>query len=196
VDCIQSQLDDQNAKSLADEGLLLYIYCDRNDQERQDCETLFASIMRQVVWNRLTDLFPHARRFYIAHKSKHPRQTDYEECIYAHTQRISQVLLVIDALNEIRDKYSFVEGLSRFQTALGSRLRILVTSCSDKRVVEQLKVDADNHLPILTAETDLRIYITKRIEQESPRLFEPDSSLKKEIVETVLKNAAQRYESS
>lgn len=174
---------------------LAFVFCDINDQQRQDTETLLRSIVRQVVESNRSDLYRSALAFY--EKTPTPSLDDLvtfvSECIPEGTH----LWLVIDAVDELAesDRNWFLSTLDDLLAQMPRRLSILTTA----RIQEGLEgprvhisTRYDCFLQIKTLAADVKMYVEDRIQKRRPIRFDMDDQVKEAIIHTITSRADNR----
>lgn len=171
-------------QQLRDQAALAWIYCDYNEQQKQDASSLISSILRQI-FQKDSDLTGEIRDLYATGKGR-PSLADFSRLLGLQTQRFSKVFIVIDALDECVDediREELVEALRL------PSVHLLVTS---RRLpsIGALFADAP-HLEIKARDLDIKNYLNDRIlnEKRLVRLVKTDVSLKTTIMSTVTEKA-------
>ncbi|KAK5265411.1 hypothetical protein LTR96_009314 [Exophiala xenobiotica] len=193
VASLKQQLRDKPKEAKRSSEILLYVYCDVNDQERQVVTAILSSIAAQILQARLGDIRTTACAFHEAHQERRPDHGELMDFIVASLRGLSQVYLIVDAVDELSiyenfsDQVSILSGRLR---AAGTPLAVFTTSRSDKI---PHWYQPNYVLYIETPVADLKHYVDTRIKLRSPTTFSLDQGSRKLIVDTITSGAENRF---
>ncbi|KAK7887663.1 hypothetical protein LTR67_009565 [Exophiala xenobiotica] len=192
VASLKQQLRDGPNQTKRSSEILLYVYCDVNDQERQVVTAILSSIAAQILQARLSDIRTTACAFHEAHQESRPDQGELMDFIVASLRGLSQVYLIVDAVDELSIYENFLDQvriLSGRLRAAGTPLAVFTTSRS-KKVPHWYQ--PNYVLNIETPVADLKHYVDTRIKIRSPTTFGLDKVSRKLIVDTITSGAENR----
>ncbi|KAK5085109.1 hypothetical protein LTR70_008063 [Exophiala xenobiotica] len=191
------KIDPDGLHGSSDQGpaILTYIFCDINDQQRQDVDSLLGTIAAQLLQGRSEDLIKRGQYFRERHQHKRPRGSDYLKFIRSAADLFSKIYIVVDALDELSEVREFARHLKLLKDKLADRVCILTMMRPDTRLRKALSLEKANGkvLEIQTKDADLVAYLKTRIDKEPPRLFDLKEELKKDIVDTITSKAESRF---
>ncbi|KAJ7595121.1 hypothetical protein C8J56DRAFT_822328, partial [Mycena floridula] len=173
------------------------VFCDYKQQSTLTAAELIASILRQIMLDRpaIPKSMKELHEDFIGGYTRTSDLNRLTDALDAHLRLYPHFYLIVDALDECtdsentRDKFIFAIRL----LAKRDHVHILITS----RDILDLSLRFVNEpcITIQAHESDLRTYITNRIETENrlTRLIKSDTNLKNYIVEQVIDKAAGMF---
>jgi hypothetical protein len=176
-----------------DNVAIAYLYCNYKEQEKQTPQTLFGSLVQQLV-QRNTAVPDDLKGFHEAHaKFKPPTPPTLDECLRllkSQLARCPSVFFVIDALDECKDdtREKFCAHLRELQ----GNIHILITSRDIPELKVQIKPSAQ--LEIRASDDDIIRYTKDRI-KSAGRLekFTQDLNLRDLVIKTIQENTKGMY---
>lgn len=166
-----------------------YFYFDFSDPEKQRNENLIRSLIFQLSVQ--ASIFPEALGTLYSH-SQNGKTQPSTDALIAVLKRILQAFdqsfIVLDALDECREReelLSLIDGIVGWRVA---KLRILATSRKETDISEVLDPLITDQMSIQSAlvEADIRLYVQKRLENDT-KLKKWPEDIRMEI-ETTLMN--------
>jgi len=163
-----------------------YIYCDYRLQREQTFETLIASLLSQLVDQKLTipDAVQKSHNLHRNRKTR-PKLPEYLALLHGVIPQFSSVFVVIDALDEcdegVRDR--LLKEIEHFKR----NARVVCTSRYLPDIMKAFE-DVRPWLEISASESDMKKYIAGRVEQEIrlERHIKAEPALLQEIEDKVI----------
>ena len=150
-----------------------YVYCNYKDQVEQDTSGMLAAILKQLVQARPGISEPIARlhKQHAARRSRPPLDEIFEtlQAVLAHYPTVH---VVVDALDECRDRAQFLAKLRELQ--IGRDFRLMTTS----RFISAIEEEFRNapRLEIIACKEDVKQYVAGQTNR-LPKCIQRDSSL-------------------
>ena len=143
------------------------LYLSYRDQEEQSAKNLIGSLLRQVA-HRKRPLSDDVMALYHHHtlKGSRPTITELSNLLNSEITRLSEVFILVDAMDECSvNNYTREELLTALQRLLEMpNIRLMITSRPVASINTYLQGMA--HLEIRAADEDIRKYIEDRIPKE------------------------------
>ncbi|KAK6531910.1 hypothetical protein TWF694_003073 [Orbilia ellipsospora] len=166
---------------------LAYFYCDYQDQDNQTADYFVASLLKQLVRRRLI-LPSKLEEFYqtFCKERRLPKLTDLTNLLLHTSSFFSQTYLVIDALDELdstRHRRQFLSVLYDLEQKERS-IRLFVTSRSHPVDIRSAFENGPN-IKIAASKSDIRDYITSRLDTDENLADLIQPKLRNEIVDHI-----------
>lgn len=172
-------------KSYASEDIrIAYVYCDYKDQVAQTASNLIACLIRQIIGhsNELPQQLEQLHKE-LKIQSRRPSFNELKRLLEALCGDRGRIYLLVDALDECEAKERRLL-LPLFDTLLRRSTRLFVTSRPNNEDIFQTFVEA-SRITISASESDLREYITERINERKEIINRLTPELKQNIVSTI-----------
>ena len=172
------------------------LYLSYRDQEEQSAKNLIGSLVRQVA-HRKTTLSDDVLGLYHDHALKGSRPTinELSNLLYSEIGRLSEVFILVDAMDECSvNDYTREELLTILQRLLGMpNVRLMITSRPVASVETHLQ--GMTYLEIRAADEDIRTYIENRLPKERRLIpyVRGDDAFRVSIVDTIIAKAQGMY---
>jgi hypothetical protein len=162
-----------------------YFYFDFNDNEKQRHENLIRSLIVQLYGQCRTMPEPLSSLFC----SNGDRQPTTEELVLTLQQmlrNLSQIFIIIDALDECKEREPLLEFIERLLSWNLEKLHILATSRRERDIEGTLESLSTNQIPIQTSivDADIRIHVCERLRND-PKLRKWPAEVQSEIEQTL-----------
>ena len=172
---------------------IAFVYFDYRDQGSQSLESTVASLLRQVV-SQKSALPTSLEELYktLGKQKLRPQVQDFERILLHVCQDFDQVFIPIDALDEC-DEAMRRKHFTPFLAALQKipSIRLFITSRPYPEDIRKA-LDPAPQIHIQASDTDLRMYLRRRIE-ESGNADIIDEDFKQRLIDTVTKGAQGMY---
>ena len=166
---------------------IAYIYCTYRE-ETHTATNLISSLLKQLlqqlrpISSSILDLYRHHRD-----KTTRPSLSEYSRLLAAELHRFSKVFVVIDALDECTEEGRVREQFLTEVLKLIPSVSLLLTSRDIPDMKRKFEVAA--RLDIQASDEDIRIYLESRIETELASFIKRDSTLRTDILTTIIEKA-------
>ncbi|KAF3921062.1 Ankyrin-3 [Arthrobotrys entomopaga] len=184
------------AESIQDKSIgLAYFYCDYQDQENQTADYFVASLLKQLI-RRVLVLPKKLEEFYqiFCKERRLPKLSDLTNLLLQISSSFSQTYLVIDALDEsdsTKHRRQFLSVLYELERKQNS-LRIFVTSRSHP-VDIRTAFESGPNIKITASKSDIRDYITSRLDNDENLADLIQPSLRNQIVDHITEVAGGMF---
>ncbi|EPS39024.1 hypothetical protein H072_7207 [Dactylellina haptotyla CBS 200.50] len=174
---------------------LAYFYCDYQDQEKQTADYFVASLLQQLI-RRVLVLPTELKEFYqvFCKERRLPKLSDLTKLLLQLSDSFSQVYLVIDALDEsdsTKHRRQFLSILYELEKKQDS-IRIFVTSRSHPVDIRAAFENGPN-IKITASRSDIRDYITSRLDNDENLADLIQPKLRNEIVDHITEVAGGMF---
>jgi hypothetical protein len=154
-----------------------YVYCNYKAQEQQDCASLLAAILKQLVQAQPLIVEP-AKRLHMQHADRgtKPSTDEIFKALQSVLANFSTVHVVVDALDECRDsdgtRRQFLAQLQNLQAV--TDLRLMVTSRNIPDIVDKFRGALE--LEVRASDEDVRRFVAGQI-YRLPKCIQRDPAL-------------------
>ena len=160
--------------------MLLYFYCDFREKESQESTVVLGTLLCQLC-TQLGGIPPEMGTLMQRHGEEGremtpPTSQELEAALLQILGRCDHVTIVIDALDELHDRYAFITLLSKLPSIFPSRVRILVSSREEYDIKDAFHQELSKSISITAADKDVDFYVdsaiktNKRLRRLSPEL--------------------------
>ncbi len=173
---------------------IAYVYCDYKDQAAQTASNLVACLVRQIIGQ--PKVLPQqlaALGEDLEIQNRRPSLNDLKRLLLALCSQYTRIFIVVDALDECEAAHERRLLLPILESLPDARTRLFVTSRPNNEDISQTFRKA-SRITIAAPESDLRRYITERIEERKDFASKLTPDLKESITSTIPARASGMYD--
>lgn len=171
-----------------------FLYCHYKDQAAQTASNLIACLDRQII-GRPQELPQQLAALHkeLQQQNRRPSFKELKRLLVALCNQYTRIYIVVDALDECEVNYRRRLLLPVFKSLPNSITRLFVTSRPNNEDIFQTFSKA-SQITIAARESDLRQYITEKIEERRDLVNRLTPELKKKTTSTISARASGMYE--
>ena len=175
----------------SDEMGVAYLFCSYKSQTDQSAASLFAALLKQLVWNRPEIATP-ITQIHELHSKRKPSFSDILQALQSVFSAYTTTFIVVDALDECSDRDGargkLIDKLHELQA--GKDVRLLFTSRSIFEITR--KFDSKSTLEIHASEEDVKRFVAGRI-TDLPACIQNDEELQRTVQSKIVKAVNGMY---
>ena len=167
-----------------------YIYCDYKDQVAQTASNLIACLIRQIIGRpknlpqQLQELHKH-----LEDQKRKPSLNELKTLLVSLCDGYERIYILVDALDECEATKQRRNLLPMLESLPHGSTRLFVTSRPNNEDINQ-SFDKASKVTISASGSDLRQYITERIDERKDVVYRLTPQLKEKIVSSISANAS------
>ncbi|KAH6842257.1 hypothetical protein B0I37DRAFT_329488, partial [Chaetomium sp. MPI-CAGE-AT-0009] len=146
-----------------DRAPVIYLYCSYKEEDIQTPRNMVGSLLKQIVQHKAT-LSDEVGRLYEKHRRKKtlPNLDELAQLLVREVETCSRVFVVIDALDECRDRDNTRGRLLDEIQGLPSNARVLITSRYSPMIEDRFKNIPHISVEIRATREDVKRYVQAR----------------------------------